>query len=344
MANVNNSEQEEMQILKNIERLQTMEKALYKQLEGSTDDQYIKTVGYYPYALGGGGYTFPDAKEVCASNGGQLCNKADIIDKDICIYGWIAEGESGYPMAHANSKTPGGCGGTTPGWRSSGQRYSESNKLSSAGAHCCKLKLSAGNVDGIVNRINQLSDVRMTLYKSLNYTYQSLQKTVNTSRSELVQLLTVVSIVEDELNSAKIQLNHLYGIKNNKMRMVEINTYYGKRYRAQSGIMKLIIFICVLLLVVSILRKKSLITDSISNILFGIIITLGIFFIIWRILDIIRRDNMNFDAYDFKFNPDEKEKIVGYKIPEIPKIDCIGNSCCTDGMIYNTDIRKCVTP
>jgi len=340
MANVNNSEQEEMQILKNIERLQTMEKALYKQLEGSTDDQYIKSVGYTPYTLGGGGYTFDQAKEVCASNGGQLCNKADIIDKDICICGWTAEGnEGGYPMAHANSQTPGGCGGPTPGWRTCEKRW-----VPTPGAHCCKAKLSAGNVDGIVNKINQLSDVRMTLYKSLNYTYQSLQKTVNTSRSELVQLLTVVSIVEDELNSAKIQLNHLYGIKNNKMRMVEINTYYGKRYRAQSGIMKLIIFICVLLLVVSILRKKSLITDSISNILFGIIITLGIFFIIWRILDITWRDNMNFDAYDYKFNPDEKEKIVGYKIPEIPKIDCIGNSCCTDGMIYNTDIRKCVSP
>jgi hypothetical protein len=340
MANVNNSEQEEMQILKNIERLQTMEKALYKQLEGSTDDQYMKSVGSYPYTLGGGGYTFEQAKEVCASNGGQLCNKADIIDKDICMCGWTAEGnEGGYPMAHANSKTPGGCGGPTPGWRTCDKRW-----VPTPAAHCCKAKLSSGNVDGIVNRINQLSDVRMTLYKSLNYTYQSLQKTVNTSRSELVQLLSVVSIVEDELNSAKIHLNHLYGIKNNKMRMVEINTYYGKRYRAQSGIMKLIIFICVLLLVVSILRKKSLITDSISNILFGIIITLGIFFIIWRILDIIRRDNMNFDAYDYKFNPDEKEKIVGYKIPEIPKIDCIGNSCCTDGMIYNTDIRKCVSP
>jgi hypothetical protein len=341
MADVN---QEEMQILKNIDRLQTMEKELYKQLEGNSGDQYIKTLGYYPYTVGAGGYTFPGAKEVCIKEGGELCNKADIIDKDICIYGWTADGGSGFPMANANAETSWGCGGPTPGWRA-GMSSWESNDVNGAGAHCCKTKLSTGNTDAIVNRINQLSDVRMSLYKSLNYTYQTMQKNVNTSRSELVQLLTVVSVVEDELNSAKTQLNHLYGIKDNKMRMVEINTYYGKRYRAQAGLMKLIIFICVLLLVLSILRKKGLINDSISNILVGIVITLGIFFIIWRILDIYWRDNMNYDEYNFNFDPNVRNKLdFGYKAPGIPKIDCIGNSCCTDGMIYNNEIRKCVTP
>jgi hypothetical protein len=346
MTDVNNSTQEEMRILKNIESLQNMEKALYKELEGNSGDPYLKTVGYYPYTVGEGGYTFAGAKEFCAKDGGQLCNKSDIIDKDICVYGWVADGSSGFPMANANAETSWGCGGPTPGWRA-GMSSWESNGTSGAGAHCCKTTISPGNAERIVNRINQLSEVRMSLYKSLNYTYQSLQKNVNTSRSELVDLLTVVSVVEDELNNAKVQMNQLYGVKNNKMRMVEINTYYGKRYRAQSGLMKLIIFVSVLLLVLAILRKKSLLPETISNILLGIVIIVGGFFIIWRILDISWRDNMNFDEYNFNFNPDANtngNNDYSYKVPNIPKIDCIGNACCTDGMLYDETIRKCIRP
>ena len=85
------------------------------------------------------------------------------------------------------------------------------------------------NPDSIITRINQLADIRISLFKSLNYTYQALQKNVNNSRTELVQLLTVVQVVEEELNNAKKQLNELYEIKHSKMRMVEINTYYGKQ-------------------------------------------------------------------------------------------------------------------
>ena len=38
------------------------------------------------------------------------------------------------------------------------------------------------NADSIITRINQLADIRISLFKSLNYTYQSLQKNVNKSR------------------------------------------------------------------------------------------------------------------------------------------------------------------
>ena len=337
MSNINNSEEEEIRILKNIERLQNMEKELYKQLE---DNSRINSGDPYLSSVNERGFTFDQAKEFCTKEGVRLCKKSEIMDKNICKSGWIEEKEIGYPMANPTEAQALNCGGPLPGWRS---RSTTSNP----GAHCCRVDkptLSAKSIDNVVNRINQISEIRMSLYKSLNYTYQSMQKNVNTSRSELVELLTVVSIVEDELNNAKIQLNQLYEIKHNKMRMVEINTYYGKRYKAQSGVMKLIIFICIILLVLAILRKKGLIPESIANILLGVVIALGGFFIIWRIFDISRRDNMNFDAYKWNFNPDAKLPLGEYKAPEInlPKIDCIGNACCTDGMIYDAKIRKCI--
>jgi hypothetical protein len=219
-----------------------------------------------------------------------------------------------------------------------------------------ELENKATNSEAIINRINQLSQVRISLFKSLNNTYKSLQKNVNNSRTELVELLTVVSIVEEELNNAKAQLNQLYDIKNGKMRMVEINTYYGKQYKAQTGLMKLIIFVFIILLILVILYKKELIPDNIAKILLGVVFALGAFFIIRRLLDISVRDNMNFDEYDWNFNPEDQpkavyetdtSKLVGdTKIKDNSHkffgIDCIGAQCCTDGMKYDSDMRACI--
>jgi len=210
------------------------------------------------------------------------------------------------------------------------------------------------NADSIIARINQLADIRISLFKSLNYTYQALQKNVNNSRSELVELLTVVNIVEEELNNAKKQLNQLYEIKHNKMRMVEINTYYGKQYKAQTRLLKLIILVGVILLVLAILWKKGFLSDSIAKILLAIVIGFGGFLILRRLLDISTRDNMDFDAYNWNFDPEtqkptvyeyDKAKLLGLKgdlDQSFNGLDCIGDACCTAGMKYDTAQRKCI--
>jgi hypothetical protein len=211
------------------------------------------------------------------------------------------------------------------------------------------------NMESIINRINQLSDVRMSLFKTLNYTYQALQKNVNNSRTELVELLTLVSVVEDELNNAKMQLNQLYDIKHSKMRMVEINTYYGKQYSAQARFLKLVIIVGVILLILAILRKKGLIPEAISNILFGVVLVIGGFLILRRLLDISTRDNMNFDAYNWQFDPEvqsptvyeyDKAKLLALKdditSTDFDYLDCIGDACCSKGMKYDKALRKCV--
>jgi len=210
------------------------------------------------------------------------------------------------------------------------------------------------NADSIITRINQLADIRISLFGSLNYTYKSLQKNVNNSRSELVQLLTVVNIVEEELNNAKKQMNQLYEIKHNKMRMVEINTYYGKQYQAQGRLLKLIILVVVLLLILAILLKKGFLSESVTKILMAIVIGFGGFLVVYRLIDISTRDNMNYDAYSWNFNPQaqkptvyeyDKAKLLGLA-DDIDQtfngLDCVGGACCSAGMKYDSGTRKCI--
>ena len=102
------------------------------------------------------------------------------------------------------------------------------------------------------------------------------------------------------------------------MRMVQINTYYGKQYKAQASLMKLCIFVGVILLILAILRK-SILPESIANILLGIVFALGGFFIIRKWIDISRRDNMNFDAYNWQFNPDTQiPTVYDYNVDKYP--------------------------
>ena len=212
------------------------------------------------------------------------------------------------------------------------------------------------SLDSTVSRINQLAQVRISLYKSLNSSYKSLQTNINAKKTELDDMVAAVAIVEEELNNAKEQLNKLYEIKNNRMRMVEINTYYGKKYRAQTSLMKLIIFVGVFLLMFVILRKKGLLPESLANLLIGLVFAVGGFFIIRRTLDLSWRDNMSFDSYTWFYNPNtqvptvydyNKQKLQGlmsnFKGSNVFNgIDCIGNACCTAGMSYDTASRKCI--
>jgi hypothetical protein len=214
------------------------------------------------------------------------------------------------------------------------------------------------NADSIITRINQLADIRISLFKSLNYTYQALQKNVNNANTELVQLLTVVQVVEDELNNAKKQLNQLYEIKHSKMRMVEINTYYGKQYQAQGRLLKLVIAVVVLLLILAILWKKGFLPEAIAQILLAVVLVFGGFLILRRLLDIYTRDNMDFDAYNWNFDPEtqtptvyeyDKEKLLGLTgggggdaEQGFNGLDCIGDACCTAGMKYDKAQRKCI--
>ncbi len=214
----------------------------------------------------------------------------------------------------------------------------------------------------IVAKINELSAVRMGLFQGLTDMYSQMQNSVAETRVDLVDQMTVVGVVEKELNNAKKNLQALTTAKNNKMRMVEINTYYGKRYQAHAGLMKLLIMVCVPLLILAILRKKQIIPDNYANGLIGLVVVVGAIFIARRLIDLNSRDNMNYDEYNWAFDPDandptvyeyDKAQIQGTDLETTVKdeasamaaavgLGCVGSNCCADGTVYDTSKDKCV--
>ena len=114
-------------------------------------------------------------------------------------------------------------------------------------------------VQSLISTIQSLSDARIAMFQTLSAQANSLQTGVENSRVDVISQLTLLNVVEDQLAQAKSSIDALKGKNDSKKRMVDVNTYYGQRYEAQSKLMQLIILICAPLLILFILKKKSLI-------------------------------------------------------------------------------------
>ena len=233
-----------------------------------------------------------------------------------------------------------------------------------------KLDTSTGNKtltedeqEQIINRINKLSAMRMNLFQSLKDVYTYEQGNVSETRDALVNQITTVKIVENELNNAKQTLSALEKEKFNKLRMVEINTYFGQRYGAQADVMKLIVLFCIPLLILAILMNKSIISFNVGSTLITLIIIIGLFFIGHKLWDISRRSNMNFSEYQWYWDPKSQDPtVIEYDKQQFEKWGkslnedansalnnlgnavgtCIGDACCSSPTKWDDEKHQCV--
>jgi hypothetical protein len=205
--------------------------------------------------------------------------------------------------------------------------------------------------DTIINKINELSQIRINMFKELNDMYKDTQGRVSQSRIDLVDQMTVAGVVENELNNAKQNLSALSDDKTQKMRMVELNTYYSQKYREYTKLMKLVIYFSVPILLLAILRKKDLVPRNIINIIIGGLIIIGGGVFIRKLMDLSSRSNMNFDEYDWGWKssgqeppilPYEKQKKTDSRdFSSMLGLGCIGEECCAEGTYYNKEKQLC---
>jgi len=208
------------------------------------------------------------------------------------------------------------------------------------------INLSSGEKQQIINKINEISQMRTNLYASLKDTYSFYQKNVSASKNTLGQSIEAIDILENELNQAKTRLNLLEDQKYNKLRLVEINTYYGKRYNAHSGLMKTIVIMCIPIIILTILVNKEILPSKIYAFLMGLILLIGIISIGRQLIDIGSRDNMNWDEYYWFFNRDKapSDNVGDLSNPweNNLSLTCIGSACCYDGSTYDSTQNMCV--
>jgi hypothetical protein len=208
--------------------------------------------------------------------------------------------------------------------------------------------LSSTQQQEIIEKMNQLSNMRINLYQTLSGVNNYFETAVNTTTGTLQEQEVAIGIVENELNQAKKRLQILEEEKNNKIRLVEINTYFGDKYAEHSVLMKIIIFTLIPVIVLAFLNNKGILPNTIYYILLVIVSVIGAYFFWNRFASIIARDNMNYQEYDWGFDPNSAPTgstgsssdpwATGSNLGT-----CVGDACCSSGLTYDASMNQCVT-
>jgi hypothetical protein len=200
-------------------------------------------------------------------------------------------------------------------------------------------------------KVNAVTDMRIRLYKTLDNA-SGMYKDILKGSTEKLELQTdAIGIMERELDNTKKRIDALSSDKNNKMRLVEVNEYYGSKYSEQAGLMKIIILTLISVIIVTFLKKRYLaayMPDIIYYILIiGIFITGGVFFVL-KFGDYMSRDSMNYQEFDWGFNkgkapnPTNMIPVDPWFSPDMKFGLCVDKDCCAEGTEYDDDKNKCV--
>jgi hypothetical protein len=199
----------------------------------------------------------------------------------------------------------------------------------------------------IIQNINQISTMRINLYETLSGVNSFYQTALTNSQGTLTEQEAAIDIVEQELNRAKENLRILEEEKNNKIRLVEINTYYGEKYQEHAELMKIIIYTLIPVIILTILYSNNILPSFVYYILLFIVAIVGSYFLWFRLMSIWSRDNMNYQEYEWPFYPGDLNKsstISGDPWAGENIGGCLDQECCAPGTIFDSSINQCVIP
>jgi hypothetical protein len=209
--------------------------------------------------------------------------------------------------------------------------------------------LSVSAQEKILDKINKITDMRLDLYQTLNDINKFYKNSLDNSNITLKEQKQAVTILENNLNQTKKKQQQLKERKNNKIRLVEINNYYGSRYEEHAELVKIIIFTLVPLVILSIGRR--FVPDVLFYALVTIIVIIGSYQFVVRFWSTTMRDDMNYGQYNWYFNP-ATAPIGPVNIDDDKPVDpwlatgnwgtCIGSACCSEGQDYDDDKNLCV--
>ena len=213
-------------------------------------------------------------------------------------------------------------------------------------------RLNATPPPGDNDRI-ALLDARASLVSMLASTYGTVKEAGQVFDSEALYNAqrTAIDFIKKERARTEKNATLLSEDNSNKRRMAQVNTYYTRHYEANTDVMKNIIYVSVALIILAVLRNKEMIPASISTLGIILILTFGGIVIGTQVYDIIRRNDHDFDKYDWNFNEDEmnrKQLVQQNSDPAnlsemgMGMAPCYGPGCCDVGTTWDNNSKKCV--
>jgi hypothetical protein len=112
-------------------------------------------------------------------------------------------------------------------------------------------------------------------------------------------------------------LNAVKQSNTNKLRLIEINDYFGDIYEDQSWIMKIIVIISLTICLLCGLHKIGL-PEKVFYLCLAITFVVGSYFLVRKIVDVSYRDNMNYQEYAWQHSSDPNSIVPANATAENP--------------------------
>jgi hypothetical protein len=152
------------------------------------------------------------------------------------------------------------------------------------------------------SQIDNLTKLRTNIFETIKANYGITQSDYNIQRRSYAQQLVALNIIENDLTNTSSQLKKSMTIRDNAERMVGVNNYYTRRYESHADIMKHIIFYCGVIILAIFLMKMGVVTDEIASLIIIIALCIGIIVVGKKVYDLSRRNNIDYDKYNFPFD------------------------------------------
>jgi hypothetical protein len=178
-----------------------------------------------------------------------------------------------------------------------------------------------------------------------------LQSTYSTQvDTASAQQRATMELLDKQIAHANVALAAMDDTKNNKKKMVQINTYFGKQYESYTSL-AIVFCIFLILLLIPNLVANLLQIPELAIALRKIIWWVGGLYLAYRSIDVVLRRNDNYDEYTWPVAPrttDElktaneiKGQFVDISGVNIPNL-CLGEYCCGPGTDW-TDGSGCTS-
>jgi hypothetical protein len=149
--------------------------------------------------------------------------------------------------------------------------------------------------------------------------------------------------------------DNLINKKDGRLRDAHMDTYTAKRYKAHSRTIFIFTIFCVCAIVVLAIRNMGYIGTDTANLGIGGIAIVGGIAMVYQIVDLTMRDNMDYDAYAWNYNPNNHSptvyeynkaqfgKLSGTNLSAFGISTCADASCCGDGTTFDRKLGKCAS-
>jgi hypothetical protein len=153
--------------------------------------------------------------------------------------------------------------------------------------------------NSIMSELLQLSTIKGNLYNTINNLYDTYQNQLGNTTQAVADQMTSIQFVENELIEMSNKTQKLYDENNSKIRLIEINRYYGEKYDNHAGFMKYVIIFTIIYLLVYFLKKKYIINEKVYSILQFIIVFIAIVVMGRYFYKMVFRNNMEYNELQF---------------------------------------------